>query len=165
MGLRRLRQYGHNTNQINILNYLDYVKKDAMQILEKDFGWKYYGWKHHESIYTRFYQGYILLKKFGYDKRKVHLSSLICSGEMSRSEALEELKKEPYPAEAQQEDKRYVIKKLGLTHDEFEKIMALPKRTYWEYPSNAKYRETLCYKIEDIIYRIYYRMCKILNEP
>lgn len=164
-GLWALRQCSHNVKQINILNYLGYVKKDAMRILERDFGWRYYGWKHHESIYTRFYQGYILPKKFGYDKRKVHLSSLICSGEMSRSEALEELKKEPYPAEAQQEDKRYVIKKLGLTHDEFEKIMALPKRTYWEYPSNAKYRETLCYKIEDIIYRIYYRMCKILNEP
>ena len=66
-----------------------------MQTLERELGWKYYGWKHYESIYTRFYQGYILPKKFGYDKRKSHLSSLICSGEMTREEALEELKKEP----------------------------------------------------------------------
>jgi len=112
---------------VNILNYLDYSKKDAITILENELGWKYYGGKHYESIYTRFYQGYILPKKFGYDKRRTHLSSLICSGEITRSEALEELNNEPYPLELQEQDKEYVIKKLGITKDEFERIMNLPK--------------------------------------
>jgi N-acetyl sugar amidotransferase len=121
---------------INILNYLDYSKKDAMKILENELGWKYYGGKHYESIYTRFYQGYILPRKFGYDKRRMHLSSLICSGEIIRAEAIEELKNEPYPLELQQQDKEYVIKKFGITDGEFETIMKLPKRKFEEFPSN-----------------------------
>lgn len=120
---------------VNILDYVDYVKGDAMKTLEGELGWKYYGGKHYESIYTRFYQGYILPRKFGYDKRKVHFSSLICSGEMTREEALERLRSETYPPELQAEDRVYVIKKLGLTEQEFEEIMKLPKKTYEDYPS------------------------------
>lgn len=122
----------------DILNYVDYVKKDALKILENELEWTYYGGKHYESIYTRFFQGYILPKKFGYDKRKGHLSSLICSGEMTREEALEELKKEPYPTEMQEEDRVYVIKKLGLTEAEFDEIMHAPKKTIYDYPSYAR---------------------------
>jgi len=125
---------------INILNYLSYSKKDAMILLENELGWKYYGGKHYESIYTRFYQGYILPKKFGYDKRKTHLSSLICSGEINRSEAIDELKKEPYPVEMQREDKEYVIKKFGLSEQEFERIMNLPKQKYEDFPSYGNSR-------------------------
>lgn len=150
------RRYRQNIQWVNILDYLDYVKKDALRQLEDSFGWKYYGWKHHESIYTRFYQGYILPKKFGFDKRKVHLSSLICSGEMTRADALEELKKEPYPIEIQEEDKTYVIKKLGLTHQEFEKLMSAPKRVYWEYPSYERLHKTFFYKC-------YFRVEKLFN--
>lgn len=123
---------------INILNYLDYSKKDAMKILENEFGWKYYGGKHYESIYTRFYQGYILPKKFGYDKRRMHHSSLICSGEITRTEAIEDLKNEPYPIELQNQDKEYVIKKFGITDGEFERIMNLPKKRFEDYPSYEK---------------------------
>jgi N-acetyl sugar amidotransferase len=122
---------------ISVLNYVDYVKKDAMKILEKELDWKYYGGKHYESIYTRFYQGYILPKKFGFDKRRTHLSSLICSGEITREEALEELKKETYPLELQKQDREYVIKKLGITETEFEEIMSLPLRSYSDYPSQG----------------------------
>ncbi len=120
---------------ISVLNYVDYVKKDAMMILEKELDWKYYGGKHYESIYTRFYQGYILPKKFGFDKRRTHLSSLICSGQISREEALEELKNETYPLELQKQDREYVIKKLGITEKDFEEIMGLPLKSYWDYPS------------------------------
>ena len=123
---------------INILNYLDYSKKDAMKILENELGWKYYGGKHYESIYTRFYQGYILPRKFGYDKRRMHLSSLICSGEITRSEAMDELKNESYPKELQNQDKEYVIKKFGITEGEFEGIMNLPKKRFEDYPSYEK---------------------------
>jgi hypothetical protein len=106
-----------------------------MKILENELGWKYYGAKHYESIYTRFYQGYILPRKFGFDKRRMHLSSLICSGEITRSEAIEELKNEPYPTELQNQDKEYVIKKFGITEAEFVRIMNLPKRKFEEFPS------------------------------
>jgi N-acetyl sugar amidotransferase len=121
--------------QVDILNYVDYNKKQAMVVLQDKLGWKYYGGKHFESIYTRFYQGYILPTKFGFDKRKMHLSSLICSGEISRKEALVELAKPPYPKELQEEDKAYVIKKFNLSEQEFESIMNLPVKTYWDYPS------------------------------
>lgn len=132
------RQYRRKQKWFDILNYIDYVKKDAISILEKELEWQYYGGKHYESIYTRFFQGYILPKKFGYDKRKGHLSSLICSGEITRDEALEELKKEPYPPDLQLQDRHYVIKKLGLTEEEFDTIMALPPKTIYDYPSYAR---------------------------
>jgi len=131
---------------VNILNYIDYVKSDAKKVLMRDLGWKDYGGKHYESIYTRFYQGYILPKKFGYDKRKVHFSSLICSGQMTRGEALKELKKDPYPLRLQEEDNAYLLKKFGLSDKEFDGIMNLPKRTYWDYPSYGKLYKGVVYK-------------------
>ena len=121
----------------DILNYVDYVKKDAIKIMERELGWQYYGGKHYESIYTRFFQGYILPVKFGYDKRKGHLSSLICSGEVTREEALAELRQPTYAPALQEEDREYVIKKLGLTEGEFEEIMKAPLKTIYDYPSYA----------------------------
>ncbi len=121
-----------------ILDYIEYNKKDVVKLIEKELGWKYYGGKHYESIYTRFYQGYILPRKFKIDKRRAHLSTLICSGQITREEALEELKKDPYPSkEMMQEDKEYVIKKFGLTGEEFEKIMSQPIKTFKSYPNNS----------------------------
>lgn len=120
---------------VDILNLLDYSKKEAMDVLQNRLGWKYYGGKHYESIYTRFYQGYILPRKFGFDKRKAHLSSLVCAGEMTRSAALDELQTDPYPLALQAEDREYVIKKLGLSIEEFDRIMALPPRRFEDYPS------------------------------
>ena len=125
------------TQRIRLLDYIPYVKKDAMQILEDELGWKYYGGKHYESIYTRFFQGYILPKKFNIDKRKAHLSTLICSDQMTREEALEEMKHNPYTEEMQREDMQYVIEKLGLTEEEFEQIMALPVKKFSDYPNNS----------------------------
>lgn len=121
---------------VNILNYLDYNKHEAMKVLEKEIGWKYYGGKHYESVYTRFYQGYILPNKFGFDKRKSHFSSLICSGEMTRDQALIELKSPTYPVELQEEDKSIFVHKLGLTYKEFDQLMSLPNKKFIDYPSN-----------------------------
>ncbi|HUV60020.1 MAG TPA: N-acetyl sugar amidotransferase [Desulfatiglandales bacterium] len=123
---------------IPILDYLDYDKKDTMTILENELDWKYYGGKHYESIYTRFCQGYILPKKFGFDKRRLHLSSLIWSGQMSRDDALEEMTKPDYPLELQEQDRRLVEEKLGISHEEFEKIMCEPPKSFWDYPSYKK---------------------------
>lgn len=128
------RPIAKKPKRIQILNFINYVKRDAIRILNEEFSFRYYGGKHYESTYTRFFQGYILPTKFGYDKRKAHLSSLICSGEMARKEALEEIKKPPYPLEEQAKDRDYVIKKLGITENEFNEIMNLPKKTYWDYP-------------------------------
>ena len=135
---------------IDILNYLDYVKKEAKSILTSDLCWKDYGSKHHESIYTRFYQGYILLRKFGYDKRRAHFSSLICSGELTRREALEQLQKSSYSPEMLRADREYVIKKFGLTEEGFEEILNLPKKTITDYPSSQK-----LFSIAGMIFRYY----------
>ena len=127
--------------RIDILNYIDYNKNIAMHILQNELGWRYYGGKHYESIYTRFYQGYILPSKFGFDKRRSHLSSLICSGEITRDAALQELYKPTYAPSMQEEDREYVVKKLGLTDEQFESIMNAPVKTFWDYPSYSRVLE------------------------
>jgi len=148
-GTRPIRTFPHLTYLQNrnlmrkqvmtdLLDYVDYVKKDAKSLLIRELGWRDYGGKHFESIYTRFYQGYILPKKFGFDKRRSHLSSLICSGETSRGDALEDLKQEPYPIEQQQEDRAYAAKKFNLTDAEFEVILRVPTKTFWDYPSYTR---------------------------
>ncbi len=141
---------------VNILDYIDYDKNKAKKIITNELGWKDYGGKHFESIYTKFYQGYILPKKFGIDKRKMHFSSLICSGLMTRAEALEELKKPPYPLENQLIDRDYVIKKFGITVDKFDAIIQAPQKTYWDYPSyyGRLLRSTFLKKLIKIIKKI-----------
>jgi len=147
-GTVKLRTFPHHTRNellyyefvlglhpISLLDYIPYVKEEAMNILQNKLGWQYYGGKHYESIYTRFFQGYILPHKFGIDKRRAHFSNLICSGQMTRDAALEEMKNDPYPEAMMQEDREYVKKKLGLTEAEFEQIMALPVKTYRDYPN------------------------------
>ncbi len=124
--------------RVDILNYMDYNKLEAMRLLERELGWKYYGGKHHESIYTRFYQGYILPTKFGYDKRRSHHSSQVCSGEISREAALAEIQQAAYAPSLQEEDREYVSKKLSLNDAEFNAIMNLPRKSYWDYPSYGR---------------------------
>jgi len=122
---------------IPILNYIEYKKSEVVKILHEELGWRYYGSKHYESIYTRFFQGYILPKKFRYDKRRAHLSSLIYSGDITREDALGEMEKDPYADNNLDKDKALVIKKLGITEQEFDRIMKLPIKAYSDYPSNA----------------------------
>lgn len=118
---------------IEILNLVSYRKLDAKQKLISEFGWRDYGGKHYESIFTRFYQGYILPTKFGIDKRKAHLSNLILNNEIEREQAIEELKLPTYAPDLQQQDKAYVAKKLGWSTDEFENILHLPNRPQDEF--------------------------------
>ena len=123
--------------EVQLLNYVPYNKLEAKAILAQEFGWRDYGAKHYESVLTRFFQGYYLPIKFGIDKRKAHLSSLMLSGQITREEALEELKKTPYPSEIQlQEDKAYIAKKLGLSLSEWEEILALPPCSHSEFSSS-----------------------------
>jgi N-acetyl sugar amidotransferase len=127
---------------ISLLNYLPYSKSEAKKTIMSELAWRDYGGKHYESIFTRFYQAYYLPRKFNVDKRKAHLSTLICSGEITREEALEEMKKPVYDPVKLQEDKVYVLKKLGLTHDEFEEIIHAAPKKHTDYPSyiNSHYK-------------------------
>lgn len=150
LSLMGLAWMQYRTKWINLLDLVDYSKKRAMEILQSELGWKYYGGKHYESIYTRFYQGCILPRKFGFDKRRSHLSSLVCSGEMTRAEALGELAKAPYPPDQQTEDREYVIKKLGLQPADFDGIMAAPPKRFEDYPS---YRAGRLYKLLRWVHR------------
>jgi len=127
---------------IYFLDYMDYKKKKVMEIIQRELEWEYYGGKHFESVYTRFFQGYILPQKFNFDKRKAHLSSLIVTGQISRKTALEKMKEINYPNDLMQEDKIFVLKKLGITKEEFTQIMNLPKKTFLDYPSYRKWKES-----------------------
>jgi N-acetyl sugar amidotransferase len=124
--VRRLRT-------VSILNYIDYSKADAMAILQNRLGWRSYGGKHHESIYTRWFQGFLLPTKFGIDKRLGHLSDLINAGQLSRAEALAELQQPPYDPALQAEDTLYVRKKLGLSEEAFAAILTEPVRSFRDY--------------------------------
>ena len=121
---------------VSILNYIEYQKAEAMELLQQKLGWVYYGGKHYESIYTRFWQGYVLPRKFGIDKRFGHFSDLINAGQMTRAEALIAIGADPYRADLADQDRSYVIKKLGLTVAEFDALMALQPRTFRDYPNS-----------------------------
>ena len=103
-----------------LLNYVSYIKSDAKKIIQAQLGWRDYGGKHYESIFTRFYQGFILPEKFKVDKRKAHLSNLIYSGQITKEEAVQELNQPIYPVEFFRTDYDLVLKKLGFTNEQFE---------------------------------------------
>ncbi|MBI2722902.1 MAG: N-acetyl sugar amidotransferase [Bacteroidetes bacterium] len=128
---------------VSILDKVDFDLKEVTERLIKDTGFKPFPGKHHESIFTRFYQGYILPRKFNVDKRKAHLSSLINSGNISREDALAELKKPTYDLDEQQKDLDYALKKFDLSPEQFDKIMKekpVPHSVYGdEYSERAKY--------------------------
>lgn len=134
--------------RISILDYIDFDKDAALKILKKEFEYVPYQEKHYESVYTRFYQGYIMPLKFKMDKRKTHYSTMICSHMMNRDEALELLKKDTYPsAQLKIIDKEFVLKKFGYNEAEFENIMNLPVKTFRDYPNS--------YKIVNFLWNLY----------
>jgi N-acetyl sugar amidotransferase len=137
-GWRRL--YYEKVREIQMVQGLElvaYRKTDAKKFLMKEFGWQDYGGKHYESVFTRFYQGCFLPEKYGIDKRKAHLSNLILNDEITRDEAIAELRKPTYEPDRQEADKRYVAKKLGWSDAEFEDILALPPVPHEHYGTDA----------------------------
>jgi N-acetyl sugar amidotransferase len=139
LGTRKLREYvRRGISMANPLDWVPYVKAEAKATLTRELGWADYGGKHAESLFTKFYQGYILVEKFKVDKRRAHLSSLIASGQITRQEALEELARPPYPPAELQHDLPYVVKKLGFTAEEFARIMATPPRSHFEYATETQ---------------------------
>ena len=130
-----------NVERVNFLNWQEYNRAEIISIIEEKLGWRNYGGKHQESVFTRFYQGYILPNKFGIDKRKAHLSNLIFAGQISKEEALLELQSPPYDINLMKEDFSFVAKKLGFSNDEFNKILKLPNVEHEFYGTDLKQRQ------------------------
>lgn len=118
------------------LDLLPYNKTEAMRILEREFDWQYYGGKHFESRWTRFFQGWWLPTRFGFDKRLAHLSSLIMSGQITREAALQEMKSECYTQSMMEEDRDLILKKLSMSPAEWAQIIEAPLRSHYEYPTS-----------------------------
>lgn len=123
---------------ISPLNYIPYVKSEAITTLNKELGWEDYGGKHCESRFTKFFQSYFLPTRFGYDKRRAHLSSLILSQQISRSDALETLALPPFDEKSIQFDKEFICRKLSLSVDEFNELLSTPKRDFTFFKNNSR---------------------------
>lgn len=120
------------------LNMVPYVKEEAKQILMERFGWQPYPQKHFESRFTKFYESYWLPKRFGYDVRLVQYSSLILTGQMTRKEAIELLKKPSWDEATIHQEFEFVANKLGISSNELNKLMELPKKTYKDYKNQCQ---------------------------
>jgi N-acetyl sugar amidotransferase len=134
----RHKVYLHYLKRIRVvapLNYVPYVKADAMRLLEEKFGWQPYPQKHFESRFTRFYESYWLPKKFGYDTRRVQYSSLILTKQMTRAAALEKLAQPAYDPATIAQEFEYVATKLRIPVAELQSYMDAPNRTYRDYNS------------------------------
>lgn len=129
--IRRMRVY-------RPLEYIDYNKAAAKELLQAELGWRDYGGKHHESRFTKFFQAHYLPTKFGFDKRKAHLSSLIASGQLTRDEALAELDRPLYDPHELDQDITYFCKKLGISRTEFDTIMAEEPRTFRDFRNRKR---------------------------
>ncbi len=128
----------------SFLDYLTYNKNSALEELEKYYDYKRYPYKHYESIFTRFYQGYILPRKFGVDKRKIHFSTLVASGQMSREEALEGLVGLPYTSELQLEsDLAYFLKKMKWSESDLDNYISRPGIPHNHYSTERPVWELL----------------------
>lgn len=118
------------------LNSVPYFKEQAMHELVDRFGWQRYAHKHYESRFTRFYEGFWLPTRFGYDKRRAHFSSLILTGQLSRVDALEKIDKPAYDEETVAQDFEYIATKLGLSVAELRALLEIPKKTYQDYKND-----------------------------
>lgn len=125
---------------VSFLDYMDYKKADVLSRLTAEHRYKPYAYKHYESVFTRFYQGHILPVKFGVDKRKVHLSTLIVTDQMNREEALQSASGIAYPSERDLEaDRQYFMKKMGWNEAKLADYLARPEKPHDAYPSEAKF--------------------------
>lgn len=126
--------------RVDILDYLEFKKNDAIDLLKDEYDWREYGGKHYESFFTEFYQAYILPRKFNVDKRIAHLSSMIRNGETTKEEAEKELQLPLYETEQKEKQaKKYFCKKIGFSVEEFDAIMSEPRKEHTYYKSDETY--------------------------
>jgi len=137
---------------VQLLNFVDYNKEEVKKKLIEELSWRDYGGKHYESIFTRFYQGYILPKKFNIDKRQFHYSCLIQSGQITKAQALSLMKDPIYDDILLVDDKEFVLKKLNFTTDSFETYM------------NSPIRKHTYFKTEDQLWNRYFRLLKLIKK-
>jgi N-acetyl sugar amidotransferase len=123
---------------LKILNYIEFNKEEAKETIKKELNWEELGGKHFESLFTKFYQIYILSKKFKIDKRLAHLSNLICSGQITKVEALKEIALPLYDEADILQQKEYVVKKFGISMTEFDNIMLQTPRKHYEFKTEKK---------------------------
>jgi hypothetical protein len=118
------------------LNYVDYNREKAKLVLMDSWGWKDYGVKHGESYLTKFYQQYILPVRWGIDKRKAHLSTMICSGQLTREEGVRILKSAPYDPQEFKFEYKLFLEKMRISDAEFEGFMNAPKRQHEDFKTD-----------------------------
>ncbi len=149
---------------IHPLNYLPYDKAKAKETLKKTIHWSDYGLKHGESYFTKFFQNYWLPTRFGYDKRRAHFSSMILAGLMTRDEALAQLEEPLYQPDELQQDIAYICNKLGITMQEFEYYLHMPKKHFKDYPSLYHLENYLRGLVEKPIFQYFGRHYKKMKE-
>jgi N-acetyl sugar amidotransferase len=142
------------------LNFMPYDKAEAMAVLEQETGWRSYGRKHGESRFTKFFQNYYLPTKFGYDKRRPHLSSLIVAGQMTREAAVTELEKPLYDPEELKADEYFLCKKLRLTEAQFQELLHARNRDYTEF-ANWDRQKAAMGKIRRLLQRLSGKQIKV----
>lgn len=130
------QRFIHRVVTFKPLDFIDYNRDRAIEDLEDNAGFNYYGGKHYESVFTRFVQVYYLPRKFKVDKRKSHLSSLIVSGQMTREDALSELEKPLYVEDTMEQDIDFILSKLDMERVEFDQLMKMPPRSHDSYKSH-----------------------------
>jgi len=129
---------------ISFGNYFNFNKSEVINELERKVDFRPYPYKHYESVFTRFYQGYILPRKFDIDKRRGHLGALVVTGSMSREQALEELKNSPYPLESDlKNDTEYFLKKMDWEEKDLVDYLSRPRKEHDEYPSEKWFWELM----------------------
>jgi N-acetyl sugar amidotransferase len=128
-------RYGRGVRVLRPLNYVPYIKDQAVRFLTDRFGWQEYEHKHYESRFTRFYEGFWLPTKFGFDKRRAHFSSLILTKQMTREAALDKLERPAFDAATIKQDFEYVAAKLDISVTELESLLHGPKKSYRDYKS------------------------------
>lgn len=126
-------RYIRRVQVVKPLDWMPYTKALARETLSSLYGWRPYPQKHFESRFTRFYEGYWLPERFGYDTRRVQFSSLILTGQMTRNEAIEELKRPAYDPETISHEFDYIARKLGIGSEELRGYFTMPKKTYADY--------------------------------
>ena len=131
-------RYIKGVKVIKSLNYMPYIKSHALELLEKEYGWKPYPQKHFESRFTKFYESYWLPERFGFDTRRIQFSSLILTGQMKREDAIEILKRPAYKPDTIDDEFNFIATKLGITPQELKGYFNMPKKFYWDYKNQEK---------------------------
>lgn len=141
--------YGVKT--IHPLEYIEYSKKSAIKLLEEEFGWEYYGGKHYESLFTKFFQEIYLPERYGWYKRRDHISSLIVGGEMTRQDGLEEMERTYLSEELLNQELKYILDRLDISQEEWQSILTGPYRVADDYPTDKKLAE-ICVKLKKLVF-------------